>query len=172
MKNLKFIFFFLFIGFSWAHKPKNNLIDELYPGSVQTISNSRTHSSEYKYFNGNEWYLRLNAFGSWGSRDPIGQSGGLWPRGSNNSVIYSAGLWVTFEDDQGQKRLSGSRFLSDFVQGPYGSNNNSSEANRVFKVNYWDDINSSDWQEWPVDHGAPYADINDDDDTIEIAEDD
>ena len=34
-------------------------------------------------------------------------------------LIIQLILLLTFEDDQGQK-LSGSRFLSDFVQGPYG----------------------------------------------------
>jgi len=101
--------------------------------------------------------------GQWASYQPPGSSGGLWPRGSNNSVIFNAGLWIGFIDDDGSYRMAGVQHGSDFKPGPYGSiDSESNNDYRVYKVNRWDDVTNIDWAEWPIDLGAPWEDVDGD----------
>ena len=134
--------------------------DEFPENSIQN-TRSRNYSLNSNYFNGNEWYIYTSNEGGWGLRPPNGFPGGSWPRGSNNWAFWSAGLWISFQDDQNIVQFSGNNGGSDFTPGPYGTMDSYNIDHRVFKVNRWDQ-NETDWQEWPVDLGAPYIDINGD----------
>ena len=61
---------------------KTDQEDDLGATSNQ-FTNSRVVTS-HSYFNGNEWYARVVNDGRWGSSEPAGAPGALWPRGSNN----------------------------------------------------------------------------------------
>ena len=139
---------------------KTHQEDDLVNTSNQ-FANSRVVTS-HSYFNGNEWYARVVNDGRWGSSEPAGAPGALWPRGSNNSVLWDAGLWIGFRDDDDGVRFSGVKWSSDFNPGPYGAIDSDNESYRVYKVNRWDDANLSDWSDWPTDMGAPWQDNNSD----------
>ena len=139
---------------------KNRHVDDDSEPVTLTNNSSRVYSDD-TYFNGNEWYARVVNDGQWATYKPPGGSGGLWPRGSNNSVIFNAGLWIGFTDDVGSYRMAGVLYGSDFRPGPYGSfDSESNDDYRVYKVNRWDDATDIDWAEWPVDLGAPWEDNN------------
>ena len=123
------------------------------------------------YFSGNEWYSMVLNDGQWSSYQPLGGAGGIWPRGSHNSVLFNSGLWIGFRDDDGSSRMAGVKYGSDFRPGPYGSaDSESNDDYRVYKVNRWDDATNTDWAAWPVDLGAPWED-NDGDGTYNPAVD-
>ena len=121
------------------------------------FANSRVVTSS-SYFNGNEWYARVVNDGQWATDEPASAPGGLWPRGTNNSVLYDAGLWIGFKDDQDDVHFSGVKWSSDFTPGPYGVTDSDNENYRVYKLNRWDGVSDTDWSEWPVDLGAPWID--------------
>ena len=133
------------------------------------ITHSRVVTS-HSYFNGNEWYARVVNDGQWAANEPASAPGALWPRGSNNSVLWDAGLWIGFKDDQDEVHFSGVKHSSDFTPGPYGAIDSDNENYRVYKVNRWDDATVSDWSDWPTDMGAPWED-NDSDGTYDPSTD-
>lgn len=158
------IIFFTIISMIDGALPENNrhVDDELDPVTL-TRSSSRVHSDD-TYFNGNEWHSAVVNDGQWASyQGTYDGSGGVWPRGSNKSVIYNAGLWIGFIDDDGSYRMAGAEYGSDFRPGPYGNLDwESNNDYRVYKVNRWDDATDTDWAEWPTDLGAPWEDNNSD----------
>ncbi|SVD93731.1 uncharacterized protein METZ01_LOCUS446585, partial [marine metagenome] len=123
---------------------KTHLEDELDNKYNQTM-NSRVNTSN-SYFNGNEWHSAVVNDGQWASYLGTNDgSGGVWPRGSNKSVIYNAGLWIGFIDDDGSYRMAGAEYGSDFRPGPYGNLDwESNNDYRVYKVNRWDDATDTD----------------------------
>jgi len=126
------------------------------------LTSSRVVTS-HSYFNGNEWYAKVVNDGQWATDALVsGSSGGLWPRGTNNSVLYDAGLWISFRDHQDIIQFSGVKWQSDYTPGPYGTTDSENESYRVYKVNRWDDATVSDWSDWPEDMGAPWEDNNGD----------
>jgi hypothetical protein len=155
----------LFLTTLFGVIPNKKTHQEDDPGNTSyQFTNSRV-STSHSYFNGNEWYARVVNDGQWATDEPAGSAGGpggLWPRGSNNSVLYDAGLWIGFKDDQDQTHFSGVKWQSDFNPGPYGVTDIDNENYRVYKVNRWDDATVSDWSDWPVEMGAPWEDNNGD----------
>tara|TARA_Y100000294_G_scaffold126004_1_gene117443 strand:- start:495 stop:2663 length:2169 start_codon:yes stop_codon:yes gene_type:complete len=155
----------IYLGFSFLFgaipNKKAHLEDEVDNKYNQTM-NSRVNTSN-TYFNGNEWHSAVVNDGQWASYQGTNNSvsGGVWPRGSNKSVIFNAGLWIGFIDDDGSHRMAGAEYGSDFRPGPYGSlDSESNDVYRVYKVNRWDDATDTDWAEWPTDLGAPWEDNN------------
>jgi hypothetical protein len=136
------------------------------PGSDDNNVNSYTPSlkssrvsNDQQYFNGNEWYSAVTNDGQWASYNGTDGAGGSWPRGSNNSVINNAGLWIGFTYDDGTYGMAGVEYGSDFRPGPYGNLDwETNDDYRVYKLNRWDSSTDIDWAEWPVDLGAPYTD--------------
>ena len=139
---------------------KSHQEDDIGASSSQ-LTSSRVVTS-HSYFNGNEWYARVVNDGQWATDALAGGSGGLWPRGTNNSVLYDAGLWIGFKDDQDIIQFSGVKYATDFTPGPYGVTDTDNDNYRVYKVNRWDDSAVSDWSDWPVNMGAPWEDNNSD----------
>jgi len=167
--------------FSLFFLPAINLLDGAIPdkkghldsglNNNQNLSRDAQIDTSNAYFSGNEWYSMVLNDGQWSSYQPLGGAGGIWPRGSHNSVLFNSGLWIGFRDDDGSSRMAGVEYGSDFRPGPYG--NTDSESNddyRVYKVNRWDDATNTDWAAWPVDLGAPWED-NDGDGTYNPAVD-
>jgi len=140
---------------------KNSHQEDDLGASSSQLTSSRVVTS-HSHFNGNEWYARVVNDGQWATDALAGGSGGLWPRGTNNSVLYDAGLWIGFKDDQDIIQFSGVKHATDFTPGPYGVTDADNDNYRVYKVNRWDDSAVSDWSDWPVNMGAPWEDNNSD----------
>ena len=135
---------FLTTIFGVVPNKKTHQEDDLGIRSSQ-LTSSRFVTS-HSYFNGNEWYAKVVNDGQWATDALVsGSSGGLWPRGTNNSVLYDAGLWISFRDHQDIIQFSGVKWQSDYTPGPYGTTDSENESYRVYKVNRWDDATVSDW---------------------------
>jgi hypothetical protein len=103
-----------------------------------------------------------NTIANWLANDGIivshrktGSSGMEWPKGSGKTIDYASGLWLAGKAPDGDIRTARAEYASEFVPGPYGSDPDD-PANRIYIIN---SDGTGDWDEWPVDQGAP---VNDD----------
>lgn len=87
-----------------------------------------------------------------------GQSGMTWPGEMGQSVIFASGPWIIGRVN-GEIRSAVAEYGSEFVPGPIGSDSNEPEY-RFYSIAAEDDHSSEDWQNWPVDQGAPWIDNN------------
>ena len=79
---------------------------------------TRNDVNDQKYFNGNRWYLMNANDGRIGNNYETEESGGKWPRGQSQNMIYSSGLWIGSMDNFGNPSVSGVRWnQSDFTPG-------------------------------------------------------
>jgi len=131
------------------------------------------------YFN----YIAINEIKMWVSnngvdcRDPMTSGGGFyWPGGENATIsaIYTDGLvWGGIVDSI---RANGNVYRSGLQAGKILPGGNADDPNltkyRVFKIlKGWENLPHSpirdqyelDFNEWPVDDGAPWIDVNGDD---------
>ncbi|OQY29663.1 MAG: hypothetical protein B6244_03075 [Candidatus Cloacimonetes bacterium 4572_55] len=94
---------------------------------------------------------------------------GLWfPRGTDKTLVYSAGLWIGGKID-GEVRVTVAAYGHEYIPGQiigceggdleYISGVESPDY-RVYKINQGDDESSPDYAEWPFEQGAPYLDQN------------
>ncbi len=89
------------------------------------------------------------------SHRKTGSSGMEWPKGSGKTIDYASGIWLCGKDADGAIRTAAAEYSSEYVPGPYGSDPDDA-ANRIYIIN---SDGTGDWDEWPVDQGAP---VNDD----------
>ncbi len=102
----------------------------------------------FVYNNGNFAYDDANV---------LGRDDGLYfPRGTNKTLVYAAGLWVGAKVNGGI-RLAISEYSAEFVPGPMagGTFQPDSPEFHVYKINRGDDESNPDYANWPVDQGAP-----------------
>ncbi|NQT63845.1 MAG: T9SS type A sorting domain-containing protein [Candidatus Marinimicrobia bacterium] len=85
-----------------------------------------------------------------------GRSGMTWPGEMDQSVIFASGPWIIGRVN-GEIRSAVAEYGSEFVPGPIGSDSNEPEY-RFYSIAAEDDNSSEDWQNWPVDQGAPWID--------------
>jgi hypothetical protein len=89
---------------------------------------------------------------------PGAKSDGLYyPRGTNKTVIYAAGIWIgaKVNDDV---RIALAEYSSEFVPGPMkdGTFQADRAAFKVYKIRRGDNAESNpDYRDWPVGQGAP-----------------
>ncbi len=118
------------------------------------------HFTSYQTFEGNEWFLYLTNDGQIGANTVAGRSGGVWPRGTDKSIIYNSGLWVGAIVG-GEIRVSTVTYGSAFSPGTINSSGIAADFNndiyRLYKVNRWSDPGESDWVDWPDSIGAPIS---------------
>jgi len=90
----------------------------------------------------------------------MGKNDGLYfPKGTNKSVIFAAGVWLAAKVN-GAVRTSVAEYANDFVPGPMkdGTFQGDQGGFRVYKIEVGDNrSNSLDYQDWPFDDGAPAA---------------
>ncbi len=87
----------------------------------------------------------------------LGNVAGLYfPRGTEKTVIYSAGLWLGAKVN-GQLRIAVAEYNSEYVPGPMtgGTFQPDSPDFKVYKINRGDDNANPDYLNWPTDQGAP-----------------
>jgi len=89
----------------------------------------------------------------------LGKTDGLYyPRGSNTTCIYAAGIWIGAKVDD-ELRTVVAEFGSEFVPGPMTEDGYFIPDNasfRTYKISRGDtDETNRDYEEWPAEHGAP-----------------
>lgn len=95
----------------------------------------------------------------------LGRTDGLYyPRGTNKTVVYAAGLWLGCKVD-GQYRIAMAEYSSEFRQGPMVGGesvpNWTDHRYRVYKISSGDSYENPDYADWPEDDGAPVDDYGD-----------
>ena len=131
--------------------------------SITTI-NERGWWNSIAAFSGNSWNLKITNDGSFGTAN--NGAGGEWPRGSNNSIFWSSGLWIGVNNENGDyPRVSGRMYQSDFRPGlwedgePWNDEGNDVRvANRLLGNTYMTFNQHWSYESWPVDKGAPWVD--------------
>lgn len=110
-------------------------------------------------FDGNRIRDDLENNGMLVSHRITGHSGMEWPKGSHLYINFASGLWIAGKVD-GQIRTAVAEYGPEFVAGPWGSDQGASEHKLyiVNKSDLADPLASDDFQNWPVDLGAPWVD--------------
>lgn len=90
-------------------------------------------------------------------------SGLIYPKGSQNTAVFAAGLWVGATVD-GVPRVIVNEYSWESTPGPilgsggsatYDPDWATNPAYRTYKIARGDDASNPDYAEWPVEHGAP-----------------
>ena len=167
IKNNNTLLSILFLGFtSLIYCAEINKKDLEGP-QQQSQSSSRGWYNSRQWLSGNEWNVSITNDGSFGTYGD--GAGGKWPRGTGNPILYSTGLWIGVNNENGDApQVSGRIYQSDFRPGPYDDSNPGDSDDDVFKVsrlleNLDSEFNGTNsWSQWPVDQGAPWDDVNGD----------
>ena len=118
--------------------------------SADARSLAKAADKGHEQFNGNtiaDWILND---GSIVSYHKTGSSGMEWPKGSGKTCDFASGIWLVGKDQQGSIRTAAAEYSSEYVPGPYGVADG--PQYRIYKIN---SDGTGDWDDWPVDQGAP-----------------
>ena len=85
-----------------------------------------------------------------------GNSGLVFPKGTDKTAVFAAGLWIGCEVD-GEERAVVAEFSQEFAPGNMinGTFAQDNPSFRVYKITRGDGPENPDWVEWPIDQGAP-----------------
>lgn len=121
-----------------------------------------TMPTDYEEFNVNRWTIDTANDGRLMVNNVRG-IGGEWAN-SGVFLVYAQSWWFAGLDSAGDLRVVGNEFSSDMEVGPYGGDPNaaSTRTYNVSKAMLADPILYLDFQEWPVDQGAPWVDVDGD----------
>lgn len=112
------------------------------------------------YFDANALLMFIDNTGSvaYDKSQLLGRSNGFYfPRLTNRTAMYSAGLWVGAKVN-GQVRVTVAEYSDEFVPGPMagGTYQADSPSFRVYKIREGDTpSNNPDYADWPIADGAP-----------------
>ena len=117
---------------------------------------------DYEEFNVNNWTIDTSNDGRIMVNNVRG-IGGEW-QNSGVFLVYAQAWWFAGLDSEGKLRVLGNEFSSDMEVGPLGGDPNaaSTRTYNVSKAMLADPILYPDFQEWPVDQGAPWVDVDGD----------
>ncbi len=125
--------------------------------------NDFSRSLEYQIWNGNQISTWHSNDGNIVSYQATNNAGLEWPIGSGKTAVFSSGLWLAAGKINGVEeiRTAASGFKSEYVPGTYGSDQDAEEFH-IYSIQSGDDASNPDWQNWPVDQGAPWIDADGD----------
>jgi hypothetical protein len=87
-----------------------------------------------------------------------GLSGLVFPKGTNKTAIYAAGIWIGARVN-GEVRTSVAEYSNTYGPGPILTGGQPADPTDprylVYKITLGDDATSSDYANWPVGDGAP-----------------
>ena len=112
-------------------------------------------------FDGNRIDCDMENNGMFVSHNVSGRQGLEWPKGNNTTTVYNAGIWLGGIVN-GEVRVSAAEYAGEYASGPWGADHNDPKHKiyKVSKSDLADPINSQDFQNWPVELGAPFTDNN------------
>ncbi len=114
-------------------------------------------------FDGNRINSDLENNGMVVSHRISGHSGLEWPHGNGTYAIYASGIWIAGLVNN-EIRIAAAEYSPEFTPGPFGSEGSEPE-HVLYKVNFVDfndPAASPDFQNWPVEYGAPFIDADED----------
>ncbi len=155
MKTIRIFTTLLFLGSTlvlsglYGEKPTNQLPPSLSKTSVAATGN----------FDGNRIRDDLENNGMVVSHRITGHSGLEWPKNNYTYTVFASGVWLAGKVN-GDIRTAAAEYGPELVSGPYGSDQNSAayKLYKVSKSDLADPLASDDFQNWPVDDGAPWVD--------------
>ena len=122
-------------------------------------SSSKTMIPATGNFDGNRVRNDLENNGMIVSHRLSGHSGMEWPKGNDTYSVFASGVWYAgkVNDDL---RCATAEYGPEMVSGPYGesSSNAAYKLWKVSKSDLADPLASYDFQNWPVNDGAPFVD--------------
>ncbi len=95
--------------------------------------------------------------------DFSGHSGLEWPKDNSTYTVYASAIWYAGLVD-GDLRVAAGDYSNEFVPGPWGTDPSAAE-NKFYKASksdLADPLANDDFQNWPVDLGAPWVDVDGD----------
>ncbi|NOZ74007.1 MAG: T9SS type A sorting domain-containing protein [FCB group bacterium] len=129
---------------------------------------ARSHRKSFQMegtgqFNGNRIASDLENNGMIVSHRITGHSGLEWPQDNHTYAVFASGLWLAGKVN-GDIRTACAEYGPERSPGPWGSDS-LDPGRKLFSV-YKSDLanpgNNDDFQNWPVDLGAPWVDIDED----------
>ncbi|HTR80088.1 MAG TPA: T9SS type A sorting domain-containing protein [Bacteroidota bacterium] len=133
---------------------------------------------EWKFFDGNTIQCTINSAGPYCDELRTSAAGLFWPKGTNKTAVFTAGLWVIgVHRPTGQLRTAVEDYQTEFQPGPILSTFNTTtndpsvagnpddQKYHIYKVNKSDanlpaGSRNPDYDNWPGDLGAPYIDVD------------
>jgi len=95
------------------------------------------------------------------SHNISGRSGLTWPKGNETQTVFASGLWLGGKVNA-QIRVTVAEFSGESASGPWGADHDDPK-HKIYKVSrsdLTDPIKNTDFQNWPVELGAPFVDNN------------
>jgi len=153
IKNVLFFTLLLSMMTTWLVAEKRGMRN--LPGPL--------YKADSGQFDGNRIRDDLENNGMLVSHRITGHSGMEWPKGSHKYINYASGLWIAGKVN-GDIRTAVGEYGPEFVAGPWGGDAGASEHQLyiVNKSDLADPLASDDFQNWPVDLGAPWVDVDSD----------
>ncbi len=121
----------------------------------------RLYKADTGQFDGNRIRNDLENNGMIVSHRITGHSGMEWPKGTNLFINFASGIWIAGKVGADIRTAVG-EYGPEFVAGPWGSDAGASEHQLyiVNKSDLADPLANDDFQNWPVDLGAPWVDAD------------
>lgn len=134
----------------------------------------KTAVFQWKQFDVNNINATINSAGPYADYLRTNSGGLIWPKGTNKTAVYTAGIWVIGKHQPTNKlRTAIMDYTTEFQPGPIlttfnTTTNDSSVASdpnvskhRIYKIRTGDNAAKNiDYAEWPGELGAPYIDAN------------
>ena len=137
-----------------------SLVDARETKKVSNFSGSNFVESSGT-FDGNRIYADVTNNGLFLDYHVSGDSALEWPKGTGVHSIFQSALWMGATVN-GQIRTIVGDYTQDMGPGPWGGDPLAS-VHRIYKVNKSmldDPASHDDFQNWPVDFGAPWVDVD------------
>ncbi len=180
VKIINFTALSLALVFSIANA-KDNKDDST---NLHNLLNAKTATLEHELWDGNQISTYHGNHGDFVSYHVTGNSGLEWPKGSQKTAVFQAGLWLAGIVDN-SIRTAAAEYTCEFEPGPYAGNPDDA-GNRIYRIYKAEivamlaglstanmDLNNDgtaetvsiptrDYREWPVSLGAPFVDVDGD----------
>ncbi|MCS5623448.1 MAG: hypothetical protein NZ735_05800, partial [Candidatus Marinimicrobia bacterium] len=130
---------------------------------VRPVRFTRNLIEDTGQFDGNRIRASMENNGMIVSHRITGGSGMEWPKDDNTFVVFTAGIWMAGKVD-GEIRTAVSEYGPERRPGPYGGDSDDADSKlyKVSQLDFSDPIANDDFQNWPVDDGAPWVDVDSD----------
>ena len=131
--------------------------------AVSNFSSSSNYVDSSGTFDGNKIYADVTNNGLFLDYHISGDSALEWPKGTGAHSIFQSALWMGATVNGSIRTIVGD-YTQDMGPGPWGGDPLAT-VHRIYKVEksmLASPLDFADFQEWPVDFGAPWVDVDGD----------
>ena len=131
--------------------------------AVSNFSSSSNYVDSSGTFDGNKIYADVTNNGLFLDYHISGDSALEWPKGTGAHSIFQSALWMGATVNGSIRTIVGD-YTQDMGPGPWGGDPLAA-VHRIYKVEksmLASPLDFADFQEWPVDFGAPWVDVDGD----------